>query len=186
VGWALKVTLSLQPLPDLLCIPIFIPRAVPCLWQSTVSYYSTSSTIPVTKYSILHDGISSWSLDSIKMFTKVTKSECSWSHTSKTMCEAISVAIWHLPQIGLLLEEPVCCRAPFDSFCYFPAGFLWSVLVPQEPGNSNSHHPHSPMWVQGIHTTGCCRGPRRYLYRYCYHRLSAMQPLARCLTPWLL
>jgi hypothetical protein len=30
------------------------------------------------------------------------------------ICEAVSVAIWHLPQIGLSVEEPVYYRALFD------------------------------------------------------------------------
>jgi hypothetical protein len=33
--------------------------------------------------------------------------------------------------------------------------------------------------------TGCCLVPQRYCLRHCYHHLSAMQPLAQCLTSWL-
>jgi hypothetical protein len=52
-------------------------------------------------------------------------------------------------------------------------------------GEVNSHHQQSPMRVEGIHTTGCCPVPwRDRLWHFCHH-LSAVQPSARCLTPWL-
>jgi hypothetical protein len=41
------------------------------------------------------------------------------------------------------------------------------------------------MGVEGIHTTGCCPVSRTDRLRHCYHHLSALQPSARCLTPWL-
>jgi hypothetical protein len=68
--------------------------------------YCSSNTIPVTKYSILCSGISSsclpkwWNLN----LTKGT-----YSHR---MCEAVSVSIWHLPQIGLSVI-PSLKRWPF-------------------------------------------------------------------------
>jgi hypothetical protein len=40
------------------------------------------------------------------------------------------------------------------------------------------------MRVEGIHTTWCCPVPRRDRLRQCCHHLSAIQPSARCLTPW--
>jgi hypothetical protein len=49
----------------------------------------------------------------------------------------------------------------------------------------NSHHPHSPMWVEDIHTMGCCSMPQRHCLRHCNHHHSAVQPSALCLTPWL-
>jgi hypothetical protein len=51
------------------------------------------------------------------------------------MCEAVSVAIYHLPQIGLSLEEPAL-QGFFGWFSpLFSADFLWSISVPQNPGN---------------------------------------------------
>jgi hypothetical protein len=49
-------------------------------------------------------------------------------------------------------------------------------------GALNSRHQHSPMQMEGIHTTGCCSVPRRDRLLHCYHHLGAVQPLARCLT----
>jgi hypothetical protein len=39
--------------------------------------------------------------------------------------------------------------------------------------------------VQGIHTMGFCPVSQRNCLWQCYHHLSAMQPSAQCLTPWL-
>jgi hypothetical protein len=36
-------------------------------------------------------------------------------------------------------------------------------------------HQQSPMWVEGIHTAGCCPVPRRGCFRHCYRHLTAMQ-----------
>jgi hypothetical protein len=49
----------------------------PIFWSIVRSHllYSASSPVPLTKYSILHKGISSQSLGSVKMFTQVTKFE---------------------------------------------------------------------------------------------------------------
>jgi len=58
-------------------------------------------------------------------------------------------------------------------------------ISPTRTGELNSHHQQSPMRVEGIHTTGCCPVPRRDRLWHCCHHLSAMQPSARCLTPWL-
>jgi hypothetical protein len=81
---------------------------------------------------------------------------------SQWMCEAVSVTIWHLLQIGLSIEEPV-----LQGFFWwlsqfiFSVDFLWSMLVPKRTGDLNSQHPQSLMWVEGIHTTRCCPVPRR-------------------------
>jgi hypothetical protein len=49
------------------------------------------------------------------------------------MCETVSVAKWHLPQILLSIEEPVLEGALFDDFRYFfPVDVLWYILVPQK------------------------------------------------------
>jgi hypothetical protein len=65
------------------------------------------------------------------------------------MFETVSVAVWHLPQIGLSTEEPVLW-APFDGFDHvFSVDSLWSILVhmnqrikqspPTEPHLSGRH-----------------------------------------------
>jgi hypothetical protein len=68
---------------------------------------------------------------------------------------------------------------------FFPYKFLVVHISPTRNGELNSNHQHSPMRVEGLHTTGCCQAPRGVRLRHCYHHLSAMQPSARCLTPWL-
>jgi hypothetical protein len=57
--------------------------------------------------------------------------------------------------------------------------FLWSILVPQEPGNLAVTTSRAPCGA--LHTTV----PWRDRLRHCCHHLSASQPSARCLTPWL-
>jgi hypothetical protein len=55
---------------------------------------------------------------------------------SYRMCDAVSVAMWHLPQIVLPIEEPVLEGALFDGFRhFFPVDVLWYILVPQESRN---------------------------------------------------
>jgi hypothetical protein len=146
--------------------------------------YSASSPVSLTHYSVLHSGISSQSLYSIKMFTQATKSEFSWSHT-------LTKDVWgcfycHLAPsknrafnwariTGLILIFFV----PF--FCIFLAVHVSTTRT----GELNSHHQQSPIRVEGIHTTGCCPVHRRDRLRYWYHHLSAIQPSARRLTLWL-
>jgi hypothetical protein len=46
----------------------------------------------------------------------------------------VSFAIWHLRQMWLSIKEYY--RIPSDSSHHFPSvEFVWSILVPQEPGN---------------------------------------------------
>jgi hypothetical protein len=59
------------------------------------------------------------------------------------MCGAVSIAIWHLPQIWLSNEVPVLqgyvlWLMPF----HFSVHFLWSIFVPQEWGIT-SYRPQS-------------------------------------------
>jgi hypothetical protein len=70
---------------------------------------------------------------------------------------------------------------------HLPCLFLFIIVYirPTGTGEFSSHHQQSPMWVEGKHTTGCCPVLRRDLLRHCYHHLIAMQPSARCHTPWL-
>jgi hypothetical protein len=63
--------------------------------------------------------------------------------------------------------------------------FLEVHISPTRTGELTGHHPHSPIWVEGIHMMGCCPVPQRDRLGHCYHHLSAMQLSARCLTPWL-
>jgi hypothetical protein len=77
-------------------------------------------------------------------------------------------------------------RAPFDGICHLLSSrFLVVHISPTRAGELNSHHPHSPVRVEGILTAGCCPVPRRDRLRHCCHHLSAMQPSARRLTPWV-
>jgi hypothetical protein len=68
---------------------------------------------------------------------------------------------------------------------FVPCKFLVVHVSPTRTRELNSHHQHSPMRVEDKHTTGRCPVPRRDHLRHCYHHLSAMQPSAQCLTPWL-
>jgi hypothetical protein len=45
--------------------------------------------------------------------------------------------------------------------------------------------PADPMWVKGIHITWCCPVPWRDCLWHCCQHLGAMQPSAKCCTPWL-
>jgi hypothetical protein len=85
------------------------------------------------------------------------------------------VVNWRACITGLLLMP----------FAIISADFLGSILVPQEPGNWKSHHQLSPTRVEDIDTARRCPVPQRDRPRQCCHHLSAMQPSARCLTPWL-
>jgi hypothetical protein len=68
---------------------------------------------------------------------------------------------------------------------FFPSRFLVVHISPTRTGELNSHLQQSPMSVKGLYTTGCCPVPWRGRLWHCYLHLSAMEPLARCLTPWL-
>jgi hypothetical protein len=70
------------------------------------------------------------------------------------------------------------------AFPIFSCRFLVVHISPTRTGELDSHYQQSPMRVKGVHTTGCCPVPRRDLLRHCCHHLSAVQPSARCLTPW--
>jgi hypothetical protein len=70
-------------------------------------------------------------------------------------------------------------------FVVFTCGCLVIRVSPTRTGKLNSRHPQSPVRVEGMLTTGCCPVSLRDRLRHCYHHLSAMQPSARCLTPWL-
>jgi hypothetical protein len=98
---------------------------------------------------------------------------------------AVPVAIWHLPQIGLLIEDPVLQ----GSFRWLLRSFFCRFLVVHisstRTGKLNSHHQQSPMQVEGIHTMGYCLVPKRDHLQYYYHHLSALQPLTPCVTTWL-
>jgi hypothetical protein len=64
--------------------------------------------------------------------------------------------------------------------------FLYISYGPYQPHNDRGieqSHQQSPMWVEGIHTAGCCSVPRRCRFRHCYHHLTAMQNSAWCPTP---
>jgi hypothetical protein len=75
------------------------------------------------------------------------------------------------------------------SFRWLSPLFFYRFLVihisPIWTWELNTHHQHSHRLVEGKHTTGCCLLPRRGRLQHCYHHVSAVQPSARCLTPWL-
>jgi hypothetical protein len=100
------------------------------------------------------------------------------------MCEAAFVAMWPLPQILLSVEEPVLQGSFLMAFANFSVIFRCPYQSYKNRGIKQSP-PAEPHEVEGIHMTGCCPVPRRDRLRHCYHYLSAMQPSARCLTPWL-
>jgi hypothetical protein len=82
VGWAHKVTLTLQPFSDLSCIPIyFIPSVVPYIWQSTVSYIMETHHSHLVLQKCLPKR---WNLNSAKA-----------THSHR-VCEAVSLILWHL------------------------------------------------------------------------------------------
>ena len=56
---------------------------------------------------------------------------------------------------------------------------------PTKMGKTYGHHPHSPMWTEGLHTMGCSLVPQGDHLRHCNLYPSAMQPSARYLPPWL-
>jgi hypothetical protein len=67
----------------------------------------------------------------------------------------------------------------------FPCTILVVRISLTRTGELNSQDQQSHMWVEGTHTTGFGLVPRRDRLRPCCHHTSVIQPLARCLTPWL-
>jgi hypothetical protein len=72
------------------------------------------------------------------------------------------------------------------AFDIFSCTFLVVRISTTRTWELNSHHQQSQIWVGGTCKMGCCLVPQRdcILHHY-HHHLSAMQPLAPCLTPWL-
>jgi hypothetical protein len=69
------------------------------------------------------------------------------------------------------------------AFTSFSRRFLVGHISPTRTKALNSHHPLSPMLVEGIHTTGATQCPKGIICDT--SPLSAIRPSARCLTPLL-
>jgi hypothetical protein len=159
-------TFALWLFSYLLCVSIcLIPPVFPYLCQSTVSY--------ITVYLHSH-------LVQKKCLPKQRNLNLSKRTHSQRLCEAISVAMWHLIQMGCQLKSSFC-RVPFDGF---DGRFLVVRISPTRTRELNSS-PTDPLAGEDIRTTGCCPVPRRDHLWHCYHHLSATRPSALCLTPWL-
>jgi hypothetical protein len=89
-----------------------------------------------------------------------------------------SPLVWFARTVGSLLREITLME-----FAIPPRKCLKVHISPTRTGEVRSHHQH--MEVEGILTTGRCPVPGRDRLRHCCHHLSAMQPSARCRTPWL-
>ena len=88
------------------------------------------------------------------------------------------------PLLSVFVQVSLCNRVPvFRRFLLFNLSSLH--FGSHEYWGSNGHHPQSPIRVEGINTTGCCLVPRGDRLGHCLYHPSAMQPSARCLTPWL-
>ena len=55
----------------------------------------------------------------------------------------------------------------------------------KKTGQTFGHHPHSPMWTEGLHTMECSLVPQVDRFWHCNLYPSAMQPSAWYLPPWL-
>jgi hypothetical protein len=126
--------------------------------------YSASSPAPLTKYSILHNRISSVSLGS----SLPKRQNVNWAEATHKGCFRWYVAPptnravnWTAYIIGLL----------YMAFALFFCAFLMVHISPTRTGDLNSHHQQ------------CCPGDDGIV---CDTAITtAMQPSARCLTPWL-
>jgi hypothetical protein len=162
------------------------PCTVTILWSIVFPHLLYSASSPLSRRSAVsyitesnHSLLVPWKCLPTRL--NLSSSEAT---RSQRLCEAVTVAIWHLPKIGMSTEE-VVCQTSFWWLLPFVCRFHVVHISPTITGEMNSHHPQSPMRVEGIHTTGCCPVPRRDRLRHCCHHLSTMQPSARCLTPWL-
>jgi hypothetical protein len=93
--------------------------------------------------------------------------------------------IRYLPQTGLSTEKPVLQGFFLWLSPFFPCGVRGVHISHTITGDFSSHDQQSTLWVEGIHNEVCCPKPQRDRLPHCCHHLSAMQPSARCLTPWL-
>jgi hypothetical protein len=105
----------------------------------------------------------------------VPLTECSVLHNG------INIVAWFHKNVYLSDE----CWIQLKPLPCFSFRFFVVHISPITIRELNSHHQQSPMRVEGVHTAGCCPLPWRDRLRHCYYHLSAMQPSARCLTPWL-
>jgi hypothetical protein len=97
---------------------------------------------------------------------------------------------WFTRTVGSLLRERnllVKESVAQDSFLWLSTFSCIFLVVHQSHKNweSNCHNLQTVIRVQGLHTMGRCPVSWRDSLWHCCHHLSAMQPSAWCLTPWL-
>jgi len=91
----------------------------------------------------------------------------------------------HVPRNRVSMERdapsPEPLVYPFIYVCRSPQ----KEAFPRNAGKIYGRRPRSPTRMEGLHRRGCGPVPQGDRWRHWYHYLSAMQPSAQYLPPWL-